>query len=159
MATSQSLIHLVPYFPLSFSSFYTQRPKGRRLKRKNDCKKAAFVFVWWRQTIVWSHQTIVCSRQTIVWQQQTINKPRRTMQKSEQKHEQGRPAHRPAHRASRLTFPPQAQCKENLSQPIQRRRIIEDLPRETTARSAKRPLQHQGIKRNKRKRKPSAEKK
>ena len=104
-------------------------------------------FVWRRQTIVWC-------RQTIVWQQQTINKQRRTMQKSEQKHEQRRPAHRPAHRTSRLTFPPQAQCKENLSQPIQRRRIIEDLPRETTARSAKRPLQHQGIKRNKRKRKP-----
>lgn len=127
MATSQSLIHLVPYYPLSFSSFYTQCLKWRRLKRKNDRKKAAFVFVWWRQTIVWSHQTIVCSRQTIVWQQQTINKQRRTMQKSEQKHAQRRPAHRPVHRTSRLTFPPQAQCKENLSQPIQRRRAIEDL--------------------------------
>lgn len=82
MATSQSLIHLVPYYPLSSSSFYTQRLKWRRLKRKNDRKKAAFVFVWWRQTIVWSHQTIVCSRQTIVWQQQTINKQRRTIQKN-----------------------------------------------------------------------------
>ena len=82
MATSQSLIHLVPYFPLCSSSFYTQHLKWRRLKRKNDRKKAAFVFVWCRQTIVWSHQTIVCSRQTIVWQQQTINKQRRTMQKN-----------------------------------------------------------------------------
>lgn len=34
MATSQSLIHLVHYFPLSSSSYYTQRPKQQRLKRK-----------------------------------------------------------------------------------------------------------------------------
>ena len=127
MAKSQSLIHLVPYYPLSSSSFYTQRLKWRRLKRKNDRKKAAFVFVWWRQTIVWSHQTIVCSRQTIVWRQQTINKQKRTIQKSAQKHAQRRSAHRPSRRASHLTFPPQAQGKENLSQPIQRRRAIESL--------------------------------
>ena len=80
-----------------------------------------------RQTIVCSHQTIICCHQTIVWRQQTINKQSRTMQKSAQKHEQRRPAHRPVHRTSRLTFPPQAQCKENLSQPIQRRRTIESL--------------------------------
>ena len=35
-------------------------------------RSAAFVFVWWEQTIVWWQQTIVWWGQTIVWWEQTM---------------------------------------------------------------------------------------